>query len=44
MNCFLVSGFLHGVRSEFTNDVSELPVGPIFTGQTNSQDGTHREF
>jgi hypothetical protein len=26
-------GFLYDVRSEFTDDVSELPVGSIFTGQ-----------
>ena len=25
-------GFLHGVRGEFTDDVSETAVGPIFTG------------
>ena len=29
---FLVLGFLHGVRGEFTNDVSATAVGPIFTG------------
>jgi hypothetical protein len=28
---FLVLGFLHSVRGEFTN-VSETVVGPIFTG------------
>jgi hypothetical protein len=30
---FLVLGFLHGVRGEFTDDVSENAVSPIFTGQ-----------
>jgi hypothetical protein len=25
-------GFLHGVRSEFADDVSETAVGPVFTG------------
>ena len=30
---FLVLGFLQGVRGEFTDDVSETAVGPIFTGQ-----------
>jgi hypothetical protein len=28
---FLVLRFLHGVRGEFTEDVSETAVGPIFT-------------
>jgi hypothetical protein len=31
----LVSGLLRDVRSEFADDVSELPVGPTFTGQRN---------
>jgi hypothetical protein len=26
-------GFLHGVRGEFTDEVSETAVGPIFTGR-----------
>jgi hypothetical protein len=30
---FLVFGFLHDVRSESTDDVSEITVGPNFTGQ-----------
>jgi hypothetical protein len=30
--CFLVLVFLHGVRGEFTDDVSETAVGPISTG------------
>ena len=34
--CFLVSGFLHDVRNEFTDDVSKLTVGPIFTGHMTS--------
>jgi hypothetical protein len=42
--CFLVSGFIHDVRSEFTDDVLELPVGPIFTVHLASEDGAHREF
>ena len=29
---FLVLEFLHGVRDEFIDDVSETAVGPIFTG------------
>jgi hypothetical protein len=29
---FLVLGFLHGVRGEFTDDVSETAVGLIYTG------------
>jgi hypothetical protein len=29
---FLVLGSLHGVQGEFTDDVSETAVGPIFTG------------
>jgi hypothetical protein len=29
---FLILGFLQGVRGEFTDDVSETVVGPIFTG------------
>jgi hypothetical protein len=28
----LVWGFLYDVRSEFTDDVSEIAVGPVFTG------------
>ena len=31
---FLVLGFLHVVRGEFTDDVSETAVGPIFNGHT----------
>jgi hypothetical protein len=31
--CFLVFGFWHDVRGEFPDNVSEFPVGPIFTGQ-----------
>jgi hypothetical protein len=30
--CVLVLGFLHGVRSEFTDDILETTVGPILTG------------
>jgi hypothetical protein len=30
--CFLALGFVHGVRGEFTDDVSEIAVGPVFTG------------
>jgi hypothetical protein len=30
--CFSVSGFLHGVRREFTDDFSKTAVGFIFTG------------
>jgi hypothetical protein len=30
--CCLVSGFLHRVQGEFTDDISETAVGPIFTG------------
>jgi hypothetical protein len=30
--CFLPLGFLHSVRGEFTDDVSETAVGPILTG------------
>jgi hypothetical protein len=50
---FLVFGFLRDVRDEFTDDVSEHPVGPIFTGQPThlvilvhltSDYGTQREF
>jgi hypothetical protein len=37
MFVFLVLGFLHGVRSEFTDDVSETAVGPIFTGHDQSR-------
>jgi hypothetical protein len=29
---FLVLGFLHGVRGEFTDDIPEIAVSPIFTG------------
>ena len=29
---FLDLELLHGVRCEFTDDVSETAVGPIFTG------------
>ena len=29
---YLALGFLQGVRSEFTDDISETAVGPIFTG------------
>jgi hypothetical protein len=29
---FLVLEMLHGVRGEFTDNVSEIAVGPIFTG------------
>jgi hypothetical protein len=29
---FLVLGFLHGVRGEFTEDVSKTAVSPILTG------------
>jgi hypothetical protein len=29
----MVFGFLHNVRSQLTDEVSEFPVGPIFTGQ-----------
>lgn len=31
----LLQEFLHNVRSEFTDDVSELTVGPVFTGHMN---------
>jgi hypothetical protein len=48
---FLIWGFLHGVRSEFTDNVSETAVGPIFTGHEleckwliASEDGTHIGF
>ena len=30
--CFLVLGFLHGVRSEFTDNGLGAAVGPIFIG------------
>ena len=47
INCSLVLGFLHHVRSEFTDDVSELTVGPIFTDHDWSymtgEDGTHSD-
>jgi hypothetical protein len=29
---FFVLEFLHGVRDEFTDDVSDIAVGSIFTG------------
>jgi hypothetical protein len=29
---FLILGFLHCVRSKFTDDISETAVDPIFTG------------
>jgi hypothetical protein len=52
---FLVLGFLHGVRSELTSNVSETVVGSIFTIGTlllcsfafllmTSEDGTHSGF
>ena len=28
---FLIFGFLHGVRSEFSDEISEAAVGPFFT-------------
>ena len=31
-SCFLVFRFLHGVRDEFTDDISETAVSPIFIG------------
>jgi hypothetical protein len=34
---FLVLGFLHGVQSEFTDDVSEIAVGPIICILTHDQ-------
>ena len=34
---FLVFGLLHDMRSEFTDDVSELTVGPVLTGHKNNQ-------
>jgi hypothetical protein len=33
--CVFVFGWLYGIRGELADDVSELPMGPIFTGQTN---------
>jgi hypothetical protein len=44
--CFLVSGFLHDVRSEFTDDVSKLTVGPnkVILINLTSEYGTHSEF
>ena len=30
---FMVLGLLQGVRGEFTDDVSDTALGPIFTGQ-----------
>ena len=32
--CVLVLGFLHYVRVEFNDDVSETTVGPIFTSHS----------
>jgi hypothetical protein len=32
----LVFGLFHNVRSEFTDDVSETTVGPVFTGHMNN--------
>jgi hypothetical protein len=32
INIIFVLGFLHGRRDEFTDDVSETVVGPIFIG------------
>ena len=34
---FLVLGFLHGVRGEFSDDVSGAAVGPIFTGHESER-------
>jgi hypothetical protein len=52
--CFLVLGFLRGVRGKFTDKVSETAVGPFFTGHEKecefavllmtSEDGTHSGF
>ena len=43
-NWSLVLGFLYGVRGEFSDDVSETAVDPIFTGHESwlmtSKDGT----
>lgn len=42
---FFVLGFLPDVRKEFTDNVSETTVSPIFTGlftdYMTSKDGTH---
>ena len=32
--CFLVLGVLHGVRGEFTDDVSKNAVGSVFTSDS----------
>ena len=32
-----VLGFLHGLRVEFTDDVSGVVVGPIFTGHESER-------
>jgi hypothetical protein len=36
--------FLHCVWSKFTNNVPELPVGPIFTGQMKRMVNHHRQL
>jgi hypothetical protein len=43
---FWFLGFLHGLRGEFTEDVSETVVGPILTAflLMTSEDGTHSGF
>jgi hypothetical protein len=38
---FLVLGILHGVRGEFTDDVSGAVVGPIFTVMTQNVNEQH---
>jgi hypothetical protein len=38
---FFGFGVLHGVRDEFTDDVSETAVGPIFTGFRNIFNTSH---
>jgi hypothetical protein len=40
---FLVLGVLHDVRGEFTDDVLELTVGPMFAGdiRTRIQPGSN---
>jgi hypothetical protein len=38
----MLLGFLHDVQSEFTDDVSEFTLGPIFTGNKNKNNQTSR--
>jgi hypothetical protein len=37
----MICGFLQNVRSEYIDDVSELAVGPIFTGHMTIEGGAN---